>query len=616
MLKKNVFLVKFNELFSALKCEICYDSNILQWSGGKPMPEQRYRWRTKQIREQIAVINGKNSPSILLKNATYLNQALRKWMNANIWIYEDRIIYVGNDLPKNTEGTEIVDCENSYIVPGYIEPHAHPFQLYNPQTFSQYASQGGTTTLVNDSLVFVLQLPKKKAFSLLEELNSLPATQYWWCRYDPQTEIPGEDQVFSPANMKDWLEHELVIQGGELTSWPKVMDGDDLLLHWMQETKRLRKPIEGHLPGASENTLTKMRLMGVDCDHESMTGKDVFMRLTQGYTVSLRYSSIRPDLPKLLDEMLELGIDQFDRLILTTDGSPPYFYKDGVIDAMIKIAIDKGIPEIDAYNMASYNVAKHYGIDHLHGMIGPGRIAHLNFLDDPRNPKPVSVLAKGQWVRRDGEQVQTNEFFPWEDYGVEALKFDWELTMDDLQFSMPFGLEMVNSVITKPYSVGIEISTDSLSMDHDESFLMLIDRQGKWRINTVIKGFASKVAGFASSYSNTGDFLLIGKNKNDMLTAFNRMKEIGGGFVLVENGEVVHELGLPLLGVMSNKQLNELMFDEKKLLELLQQRGYKFIDPVYTLLFLSSTHLPYIRVTPQGIFDVMKKTILFPSIMR
>ncbi|WP_429773967.1 hypothetical protein, partial [Bacillus licheniformis] len=27
-------------------------------------------------------------------------------------------------------------------------------------------------------------------------------------------------------------------------------------------------------------------------------------------------------------------------------------------------------------------------------------------------------------------------------------------------------------------------------------------------------------------------------------------------------------------------------------------------------------HLPYIRVTPKGIFDVMKKTVLFPSIMR
>ncbi|NSL53020.1 adenine deaminase C-terminal domain-containing protein [Calidifontibacillus erzurumensis] len=579
------------------------------------MPD-RYRWRTKLIREQIAVINGKKSPSIVLKNATYLNQALRKWIKANIWIHLDRIVYVGNDMPERLDGTEVVDCKNMHIVPGYIEPHVHPFQLYNPHSFAQYASQTGTTTLINDNLMFVLLLSNKKAFSLIDELNNLPSSMYWWCRYDPQTEIAGEGQIFCPDNIKDWLEHDLVVQGGELTSWPKALDGDDFLLHWMQETKRLRKPIEGHFPGASEKTLTKMLLMGVDSDHEAITGEDVYKRLVQGYTASLRHSSIRPDLPKLLDEMFELGIDHFDRLLFTTDGSPPAFYKDGVIDKLIKIALEKGVPEIDAYNMASYNVARHYNLDSLHGMIGPGRIAHLNILDDPRNPTPVSVIAKGKWIRRDGVPIVNVATFPWEQYDLKPQKIDWELTMDDLQFSMPFGMEMINSVIMKPYSINFDVSVDELPMDHDESFLMLVDKNGQWRINTIIKGFANKVCGFASSFSNTADFVLIGKSKKDMLTAFRRMKELGGGIVLVENGEVIHEIELKLSGVMSTKSLDELIHEETELFRLLQERGYKFIDPVYTLLFLSSTHLPYIRVTPQGIFDVMKKTVLFPSIMR
>ena len=33
--------------------------------------------------------------------------------------------------------------------------------------------------------------------------------------------------------------------------------------------------------------------------------------------VSLRHSSIRPDLPKLLEEIHELGIDQYDQFCLT-----------------------------------------------------------------------------------------------------------------------------------------------------------------------------------------------------------------------------------------------------------------------------------------------------------
>ncbi|KAE9715564.1 adenosine deaminase, partial [Escherichia coli] len=55
---------------------------------------------------------------------------------------------------------------------------------------------------------------------------------------------------------------------------------------------------------------------------------------------------------------------------------------------------------------------------------------------------------------------------------------------------------------------------------------------------------------------------------------------------------------------------------EQTLRELLIERGYPFDCPIDTLVFFQSTHLPYIRVTPRGIFDVMKKTVLFPSIMR
>jgi adenine deaminase len=581
------------------------------------MLEQRFRWKNKQIRDQVAVIDGKKSPTMVLKNALYLNQILKKWIQANIWILGDRIVYVGEQMPSYIDSQcEVVDCKGYYLVPGYIEPHAHPFQLYNPHSLAEYAAQFGTTTLINDNLVLLLQLEKKKAFSLLNEMKNLPVSMYWWCRFDPQTEINFEEKVFSHSTIKSWLEHDAVLQGGELTGWPKLLAGDDLMLLWIQEAKRLHKKIEGHFPGASEKTLVKMVLLGADCDHESMTGEEVLRRLMHGYTVSLRYSSIRPDLPKLLEEIQELGIEHYDQMIFTTDGSTPAFYESGIIDHMIKIAIDKGIPIEDAINMGTINVARHYNIQHLHGMIATGRVASINFLEDKHNPVPVSVLAKGKWVKKDGMKINSFEDIPWEKHDFKPMTFDWDLTQDDLQFSMPLGMNMENAVVMKPYSISIDISVDQLSTEHDESFLMLIDRNGKWRVNTLLKGFASRVMGFASSYSNTGDIILIGKNKTEMVRAFNRMRELGGGIVLAEDGKIVGEIPLPLKGMMSAKKLEELMFEEKQLTTLLRDRGYRFIDPIYTLLFLSSTHLPYIRITPQGIFDVMNKTVLFPSIMR
>ncbi|MFL6517799.1 MAG: adenine deaminase C-terminal domain-containing protein, partial [Bacillus sp. (in: firmicutes)] len=173
-----------------------------------------------------------------------------------------------------------------------------------------------------------------------------------------------------------------------------------------------------------------------------------------------------------------------------------------------------------------------------------------------------------------------------------------------------------NGVITKPYSISIDASGDELTSNHDECYFTLIDRNGKWRINTLLKGFANELSALASSYSNTGDIILIGKNKQDMLHAFNRMKELGGGIVMVENAEVVCELPLTLGGIMSNFPIEELISLEKKLLIELRERGYSFSDPISSLAFFSSTHLPYIRITQQGMYDVMNKTVLFPSIMR
>ena len=94
-------------------------------------------------------------------------------------------------------------------------------------------------------------------------------------------------------------------------------------------------------------------------------------------------------------------------------------------------------------------------------------------------------------------------------------------------FSNKTGIHLLNNVITKPYTSKINIECNELSTDHDECFLMMIARDGSWRVNTVVKGFAKELGGLASSYSGTGDIILIGKRK-DMLIAFHRVKELGG----------------------------------------------------------------------------------------
>ena len=571
-------------------------------------------WRNTEIRNQLKVITQEASPDLVLTNAHYLHSIFKKWMTGNIWIKDDRIVYAGKEMPKIEAGTEVADMTGKFIVPGYIEPHVHPYQLYNPHTFADYAIQRGTTTFLSDNLTLFLALENEKAFSFLDELNTLPFSFYWWTRFDSQTELAQEDQLFTTKTVGEWLDRPDVLLGGELTGWPKLLDGDDQMLYWIQKAKTHLKKIEGHFPGASEKTIARMKLLGADGDHESMTADEVEMRLLHGYGVTLRHSSIRPDLPELLKGIIEKELNVFDKLMMTTDGSTPSFHLDGIMDLCVKIALEAGVPEIDAYLMASYNVARFYNITSLHGVIATGRYANLNILDSIGEPVPSGVISKGVWMKRNGEKVQSLPSVDWS--VMPDLELDFELTEDDFQFSMPFGLEMANDVIMKPYSVNVDTHDGNLSKTHDESFLMLLDKNGKWRVNTLIKGFATEVNGFASSYSNTGDIVLIGKNRDDMWTAFNELKRLQGGIVLVENGETVCALPLPIGGILSDLPMEELIPQELELKEALKQRGYKHGDAVYTLLFLQATHLPYVRITQQGIYDVMNKKILFPAFMR
>lgn len=580
------------------------------------MLEQGQFWRNKLLRDHVAVIDGKLAPTIVFHNSTYLNMYTKRWEEANIWVYQDRIVYVGDLMPEKTDGTEMVDCLGQYLVPGYIEPHAHPFQLYNPEDLAMHAAKFGTTTLMNDNLRGVYLKDSQHALRLVEEFNNLPVSMFWWGRYDAQSMLTNEDDLFNTESILSWMAEPYVVQGGELTSWPQLLAGDDRLLFWIQETKKLGKRVEGHFPGASERTLTKLKLLGASGDHESMTGADALKRLQLGYFVALRYSPIRPDLPVILEELLAEGLTAFDNLAFTMDGATPSFNEKGLINVCIEIAIEAGVPLIEAYRMATYNIAKYYRLDEVIGSIAPGRLAHINVLYAKDDPNPLSVLAKGEWMVKDGVvQAQDNKI-KWEDYGIGKKVFDFDINEDDLQFSIPIGLEMQNDVIIRPFAVEADITIQELEKGNDDAFLLFIDAEGKWRVNTVIRGFTKELGGLCSSYSATGDIIMIGKSKADMLLAWRRMKELGGGIVLAHEGEIIFELPLELDGNMFVGGMDRLMKLESECKRILIDYGFEFNDPIYTLLFLASTHLPYIRVTPVGIVDVMKQEVLVPANMR
>ena len=144
-----------------------------------------------------------------------------------------------------------------------------------------------------------------------------------------------------------------------------------------------------------------MAAAGIDADHEAITRKEVLNRLRLGIWTMLRYSFLRPDLPELLRSVTEDGISTH-RLIMTTDGPAPQFVEEhGLVDGMLRVAVDNGVSPMQALQMVTINPATLFRID---GQVG-GRHrprADLLLLPDLASFRPQTVITRGAWRPRAG----------------------------------------------------------------------------------------------------------------------------------------------------------------------------------------------------------------------
>jgi adenine deaminase len=583
----------------------------------RPLSKEKFQQLIEASRFQRA-------STTVIQGGRVLNVYTGEIMKVNIAIYYDRIAYLGLKEPCIDENTTVIDGSDFFLVPGYIEPHSHPFQLYNPIELGKYALARGTTTLINDNLTFFQRLDQNQMEQIFEFFSTLPVKNFWWARLDPQCVQPEMLERFTNERVKRTLEHPLVLQAGELTAWSELLNGDEGMLEKMYFAKHSGKRIEAHNPGASAETLNAVAAAGVTCCHESITAEEVIRRIRLGIYATLRHSSIRPDIPELIGGLLKEGFVGWNRLMMTTDGSTPFFLENGFTDYILKLAIKAGLNPVEAYRMVTLNPATYYGIDGEIGGIAPGRIADILFLKDLSEPTPIKVMADGKLSAKNGKLIVDFPEPDWNELGMVAqvpnnkAQLDLKIQPEYFRIESPNEsafpvMEMMNSAILRLRYEKLPERNGEIILDSLEGYLYasLVNRQRKWVTTGILKGFG-RVDALASTYTASQDVVILGRDHEQMAKAANRVTQMGGGIVLYEKGEVIYELPLPLVGGMSRDPMDKLIRETSELVSLLQQRGYCHEDPIYTLIFLSATHLPMVRLTAEGILSVKTNKVLVP----
>ncbi|MGC5326203.1 adenine deaminase C-terminal domain-containing protein [Brevibacillus sp. SYSU BS000544] len=561
--------------------------------------------------------------SMWIKGGTYLDVYLKQWRKGNIVIANERIAYVGEREPLVNDQTKIIDASGQYLVPGYIEPHAHPFQWYNPLSLGDFALTRGTTTLISDTLILHNTLPQDAVERIMEIMQNHPVKQFFWGRIDPQSQKQEMKREYSFNRLQQMLEHPCVVQAGELTDWGGILSEQEEQLQGLLWARDLGKRVEGHHPGASWDTLNVASAIGVTACHESMTVEEVINRLRLGMYATLRHSSIRPDLPQLIKGLIEQNVPWGSRLMLTTDGSTPPMLGKGLMDYCISLAIEAGAPPEEAYVMATLNPATYYGMDAEIGGIAPGRIADILLLESPTMPTPVKVIANGRVWAEQQQLTDTTMKIDWTSYPFPSRQAEWDEDAKAAWFRMQHPgeaipvMDMLNAVITKVEMMQLPChsSGEICIADNPElAFVCLLDARGKRISQAIIRGFGSDIQAIASTYTASGDWIVIGRDPEMMAKAFNQVKKMDGGIVVYDRGGLQFQLELPIAGMISEASVDELSRKGTEFCIILQSKGHQHIDPIYSLLFLSATHLPFVRLTDEGLYDVKQRKILVPSI--
>ncbi|MEZ0290784.1 MAG: adenine deaminase [Sulfolobales archaeon] len=608
--------------------------DIISW-----MRERKYS--TSLLRELILASRGLIKSELILRNINLVNTASEEILeNVSVIVYKGFIVrivgkrdierFVGSD-------TRVIDGEGSYALPGFIDAHVHiESSFLSPIEFSRLALSHGTTLVVADPHE-VVNVGGVKALELYFELSSKTPLkiliQVPSCipPVEPTLGIDSPGAYLSERDLETLIRDKRYHSLGEYMDYVSVINASNKALSSIISTHRVGKLIYGHIPSSDEEILDPYILTGISSCHESTRYEEALEKLRRGLYVMIREGSSWRDLD-LAVELYKKRIDLSRVLLVSDDISVIDLYEKGYMDYIVREAIERGIDPIKAIKMTTLNPATYLRIDDLFGLISPGRVADIVLIRDLRKIDIDTVIADGEIVYRRGlldERVIADDFREICNNTCRKITDSVsKLSPEDLiiRTSTREGLARVNVIevvvgktITLRREYILDVKEGYVRSDpyRDIIHIAVIDRYSENSSigKAFVKGLGVRRGSIAQTIAHdTHNIIVAGANVFDMNLAVRELVRIGGGIVVVSDGEILSRVPLEGYGLFSTKDFIEVYRELKDLEKILRSLGASEERIYMTLSLLSLPVIPEIRLTPRGLVDVNELKIIEPVI--
>lgn len=522
-------------------------------------------------RDLIDVALGRREADLLLRVGRLLDTPTGLWRkDVEIAIHAGRIAFTGPRGSFPGRARDLVQRPDLAAVPGLGEVHKHIESSHlTPEYEAALVIPHGNTWTCEASHEFSNVLPERtldfwlaarRAGSPLK-IFPLPGSAVPPTAWEHGAHLDGTDQA-------RFLRQSPMVAGlDEVMDWPAIRDrgnpAHDRLWSMIEATWDARAVVEGHAAGIRDLPgINAFAASGIASDHEAWTAEEAFDKLTRGLFVEIRIHTG----PEIISGLLERGLTDWSQLALATDDRPAQdVLATGATDRNVRMAIDAGLaPEI-AVQLVTINPARHMRLSQWVGSIAPGRCADLVLLSDVARFQIAEVWADGRLAARGGDYLPDVPQMDWPDWARQTMKIGRDLTADDFAIHAAPGRQTMQAAVLRPFhwsddflTFDLPVTNGTVQRDAGRQItkFAIVDRYGgKASVSRMFwLGCGPRDPDTALCCSMAHDkhnIWCVGSSDAAMAQAVNACAAMGGGWVLVHQGQIAARVRYEVAGLMT-----------------------------------------------------------------
>ena len=555
----------------------------------------------------IKVATGETPADLVIKNANIINVFSEEVYQGDVAVVNGRIAGIG----ENYHGKEEIDINGAYLSPSFIDGHVHlESSMMLPTEFTRAVLPSGTTTVIADPHEISNVLGLQGISFMRESTYDLPLDVYMMLpSCVPATDLETSGVDLNSYDLALLIDRPWVLGIAEMMNFPGVVSCDNSVLSKIKLGLEKGKRIDGHAPGLSGKNLCAYVGAGVTSDHECTTPKEAMEKMRLGMYLMVREGTVAKDLDALIPVLKDRNTRKC--MFVTDDRHPNDLFEH--INSMIKHSVEAGVDPISAIQMATINTAEYFKIANL-GAIAPGYKADMVVLPNLKDFKPSMVFKEGMLVAKDGKLIQNLDYVH-----IPSVRGSVNVNLDKNAFEIKAKSNSVktinvlpNQLITKMSVERIKIDDNNLAQSNiadDVLKIAVIERhRASGNIGLgFVKGFGLTCGAIASTVAHDShNMIVIGTNDEDMYYAAKELVKSQGGKIVVNNGQTLAHLPLPIAGLMSDRPLEEVIKKVNELNIAAKEIGCTINDPFMSMAFLSLSVIPELKITDKGLIDSNK----------